>query len=135
MINFVSFIFLFRIRNQSLAFFNTYLSFRNKLFLIFRNLSLPIHLDKKSTYIYPDISLRKSLIKAIDSKNDFYNNILKLSVLNMPTDLLENFSNVGKKILKSNVALNPKVIFTANEYMAHLLKQGILPNVLLKALD
>ena len=114
LINFVSFIFLFRIRNQSLAFFNTYLSFRNKLFLIFRNLSLPIHLDKKSTYIYPDISLRKSLIKAIDSKNDFYNNILKLSVLNMPTDLLENFSNVGKKIFKSNVALNPKVIFTAN---------------------
>ena len=39
---------------------------------------------------------------------------LKLSLLNIPTDFLENFDYIGKKISKLNIPKKPKVILTAN---------------------
>lgn len=47
-------------------------------------------------------------------KNDFHNNIQEFLFMNMPTDFLENFQNVGNNISKSKVAKKPKTIFTAN---------------------
>ena len=113
-LNFVNFIFLPVIRNQPLVFFNSYLSLKSKLFLILRNFSLPIHFDESKKLILPNILLRKSLSNKYKNKNNFYSNILKSSFLNIPTDFLENFNNVGKNVLESKVAKNPKVIFTAN---------------------
>ena len=84
------------IKKQPLVFFNSYLSLKNKLFLIFKNLSLPIYFNEEKKFVYPDTFLRESLIKKF-KKNDINTEILKLSLLNIPTDFLENFNYIGKK--------------------------------------
>ena len=101
------------IKKQPLVFFNSYLSLKNKLFLIFKNLSLPIYFNEEKKFVYPDTFLRESLIKKF-KKNDINTEILKLSLLNIPTDFLENFNYIGKKISKLNIPKKPKVILTAN---------------------
>ena len=111
---FTSLIFLPKIKNQQLVFFNTYLSLKNKIILLLKNLSFQINLEKDKQFISPNILLRKSLCKNYEKKNDFHNNIQEFLFMNMPTDFLENFQNVGNNISKSKVAKKPKTIFTAN---------------------
>ena len=90
------------------------MSLKNKIILILKNFSFPINLEKGKQFVSPNIFLRKSLCKNYEKKNDLHSNMLKFLFLNIPTDFLENFQNIGNNILKSKVAKKPKTIFTAN---------------------
>ena len=113
LISALNYIFFPRVRNQPLVFFNTYLSFKKKISLIFRNFCFPIQVDKSKKNVQPNIDLRKSFVKG-SRINNFFDDILNFSILNLPSDYLENFSNIGNATCGLNVPKNPKVIFTAN---------------------
>jgi putative transferase (TIGR04331 family) len=112
-VNLIKILFYFRIKKQPLIFFNTYLSFKDKIFLIYKNLSLPFNINDQKNPIKPDKDLRKKLSEDID-KNNINNDLLKLSLLNIPIDYLENFSFIGQTVFKSLVNMSPKAILTSN---------------------
>ena len=65
------------------------------------------------------MTLRRSLSNYSVSENSFYDKIYKKAILNIPTDFLENFLEIKKKIFNSKVTKNPSVIFTSNGILPH----------------
>ena len=80
------------------------------IIFVFKNFSLPIYLGDQNKIVTPNFLLRQSLSNKY-KKNDIYNDILRLSFLNLPKDLLENFYSIGKNVFESRITKNPKVIF------------------------
>jgi len=111
-------IFYIRIKSQKLVLFNTSLSLKNNLFLIFKNFCVPFEIEIDSRKNSPNIFLRKFLSKLGNNKVNLYREIYEIAILNIPTDFLENFSIIKKEIYETNIALKPNIIFTSN---------GILP--------
>jgi putative transferase (TIGR04331 family) len=113
-------IFLFWIRKQPLVILETYLSLKNNMYLMFKNCSFPFIINLENKKINTDINLRKSLCEDLKEKNIFLKKLLRISLLHLPTDFLENFSFIGHNISSSNLAKKPKVIFTSNIYSTSL---------------
>lgn len=99
---------------RPLIFFRTGLSFKNKIILIFKNLGLPFFINEKKRNISPDMLLRIKLAKLSNNKNKYEKEILRLAIINLPTDFLENFLYIGQVVSLSNKYLVPKVLFTSN---------------------
>ena len=61
-------VFYFRTKTQPLIFFDTYLSFKNKILLVLKNLSLPFQMECKEKNISANLILRNSIARKINLK-------------------------------------------------------------------
>lgn len=114
LIKILGFIFYFRLKKQNLVFFDTYLTFKYNFLLILKNFSIPFFINEKKIENSFNYNLRKNLIKTCNIENKNYGDIFETTILNLPKDFLENYEQIKKKIFTSNIAKNPKVIFTSN---------------------
>lgn len=110
----IKFILIFWIRKQSLVFFDTHFSLKNKIYLSLKNFSFPLNMNLENKKVKVNINLRKSFIQNLKIKNIFLRKLLSSLLLHMPTDFLENYSFIVRKLYSSNIPNKPKVILTGN---------------------
>ncbi len=102
-------------KKQKIIFFDTWLGKSTNLSLYFKNFHFfPAFYDLNFKGLPLNFEKRNSLIKKIKAKTNFQKILLKLAILNLPKNYLEDFKLINKHLEKLNLPKNPKIILTSN---------------------
>ena len=124
--------FLSIFNSKKIFLFNTYLNKKDQIYLAFKNFFFfKSYFSVNDEKCRLDLNLRNTLIEILKKKKKKNFNLLKLIILNIPKNFLENFIKNEKIISTSFLPRYPKIIFTSaivndsqRQYIATCIEEG-----------
>ena len=127
-----NFFFGFLKKKQKIVFFNTYLGKYRNIFLYLKNFQFfSAFASEESPKNQPNFNLREKLAAKFSKKKSLENHLIRLILMNLPIDYLENFEKIETSIKKLNLPKTPIAIFTSSSslYMASIQQRYIAESI------
>ena len=115
-------------KKKRIVFFDTYLGKKNNLKLITKHSAIFLNIEEDKSFKKPDKYLRNKLQQQIH--NNYKSELLNFIILNLPSDFIENFKNVGLKV--SKIFNNPDVILTNSGFYGSSIKSRYIAESVFK---